>query len=315
MEEQTLTPTQSLEKIPLFAGLETSILEHLSRCLRRKTYSSGSTIFRAKSPGDALYVVVEGVVKVSLTGDGGQEIILDTLGTGDFFGEMSLLDTEPRSADVVCLSQVVVLVLERTEFLKVLGAEIKLAVHITQSLSQRLRLADESIGLLSLAQLPPAQQVSQGPQGPKDRRMKLLERFIAEGIPFNAHLGVRAEVLEPGYAVLRIPFREELIGDPFRPAIHGGVISTLCDTAGGGACFALLKDASDRVSTIDLRVDYLRPGPPQDLVCEARVVRMGNRVAQTTMSVFPSRLPERNGDKTDPIATAHGVYSVRRLEK
>ena len=68
---------------------------------------------------------------------------------------------------------------------------------------------------------------------------------------------------------LQLPYRAELIGDASRPALHGGVISTLIDVAGGFAVWTQLAGVEDRVSTIDLRVDYLAPGAPEALVAEA----------------------------------------------
>jgi uncharacterized protein (TIGR00369 family) len=143
-----------------------------------------------------------------------------------------------------------------------------------------------------------------------DPDLAAIVRLMQEGIPFNAHLGMRADHAQRGEVVLRIPYSDVLIGDRRRPAIHGGVISTLADTAGGAACFTMLE-AGEVVSTVDLRVDYLRPGPSADLVCAATVVRMGNRVAVARMHVYSGALPGAD-DEDRPIATAAGVYNVVR---
>src|SRR5689334_3169644 len=90
--------------------------------------------------------------------------------------------------------------------------------------------------------------------------LTLLKAVAEQYIPFNRFLGVEATHLERGRARMEIPFREELIGDWMRPALHGGVISMLADTAGGIAVWTALENPISRVSTIDLRVDYLRPG-------------------------------------------------------
>src|SRR3954469_9675135 len=73
-----------------------------------------------------------------------------------------------------------------------------------------------------------------------------LARFMRESIPFNAVLGVRVITLEKGWARLEVPFRPELIGDPMRPALHGGVLSALADTAGGAAVWTDLDDVRRR---------------------------------------------------------------------
>lgn len=131
-----------------------------------------------------------------------------------------------------------------------------------------------------------------------------MKRLMEELIPFNRMLGVQCTRVEHGFLRLEIPFRAELIGDPTRPALHGGVLSALADTAGGGAVWTTLEDERARVSTIDLRVDYLRPGKSELLVAEATVVRAGNRVGVTDMRLFhPSA-------ERDTIATGKGVYNI-----
>lgn len=146
-----------------------------------------------------------------------------------------------------------------------------------------------------------------------DPRLAPLVQFMEEGIPFNRYLGLKVERLGNGHCVLRIPFREQLIGDPFRPALHGGVTSMLVDAAGGSACFSMLGSYRDRVSTIDLRVDYLRPGPSADLLCEARVLRLGNKVAVCRMEVFSGTVPAPGTpEREQAVATGQGVYNVLR---
>lgn len=132
----------------------------------------------------------------------------------------------------------------------------------------------------------------------------VMKQLMEELIPFNRYLGIRCTRVEPGFVRLEVPFRDELIGDPTRPALHGGVLSSLADTAGGGAVWTTLEDARARVSTIDLRIDYLRPGRSELLVAEATVVRAGNRVGVTDMRLFhPSA-------EAETIATGKGVYNI-----
>ena len=131
-----------------------------------------------------------------------------------------------------------------------------------------------------------------------------LIAFFERDIPFNAHLGMRVDHLEVGHCVLRIPYAVHLVGDAGRPALHGGVLSTLADTAGGLAVYSKFPWGEARVSTIDLRLDYLRPGLPQDVLCEATVLRLGNKVAVTQMVI------RQGGDYT--AADGRGVYNVLR---
>src|SRR5947209_12551376 len=109
--------------------------------------------------------------------------------------------------------------------------------------------------------------------------------IMEKEVPFNRYLGIRGESAEKGRSVLRLPVRPEFVGDPRRPALHGGVISSLIDTAGGLAAWTALGP-DESVSTVDLRVDYLEPaGLGAPLRAEAELIRKGNRVCHVRMAV------------------------------
>ncbi|NUP11431.1 MAG: hotdog fold thioesterase [Polyangiaceae bacterium] len=134
---------------------------------------------------------------------------------------------------------------------------------------------------------------------------EVLRQLAEEWIPFNKVLGVRAVHIEPSDVLLEVGYRDELIGDPVKRALHGGVISALADTAGGLAVWSALDDGRARVSTIDLRVDYLRPGKQEDLRAHATLVRVGKTVGVSDVRLFhPS-------DEKATIATGKGVYAIR----
>jgi uncharacterized protein (TIGR00369 family) len=134
---------------------------------------------------------------------------------------------------------------------------------------------------------------------------EVLRTVVEQFIPFQKFLGMKLTVLKKGFVRMEIPFREELIGDPMRPALHGGVISTLADSAGGAALWSTMEDERGRISTIDLRIDYLRPGRSDTIVAEASVVRVGNRVGVVDVRVFNAATPDV------AVATGKAVYSVR----
>mgnify|MGYP002039442120 CR=1 FL=1 len=137
--------------------------------------------------------------------------------------------------------------------------------------------------------------------------------FMEVQIPFNAYLGVKVARIDSGYALMHLPWRDAFIGDPFRKVLHGGVTCTLMDVSGGAAAFTQVNIPHDRLSTVDLRVDYLRPGPRADLYCEAVVERMGNRMASTRMTLYGAH-PDHATEETplQPIASGRGVYNIRR---
>lgn len=133
---------------------------------------------------------------------------------------------------------------------------------------------------------------------------EVLRQVMEELIPFNRFLGVKLTAMNKGFARLEIPFRDELVGDPMRPALHGGVLSALGDAAGGAAVWASMDDDNARISTIDLRIDYLRPARLTTLVAEAVVVRVGNRVGVADVRLF------NDDTEADTVATVKAVYNI-----
>ncbi len=134
---------------------------------------------------------------------------------------------------------------------------------------------------------------------------ELTERFI----PFNRFLGITLGAVRKGFARLELPFRDEFVGDPMRPALHGGLISTLADTAGGVAVWTHTDDLECRVATIDLRIDYLRPGRLERLIAEGTVVRAGNRVGVVDIRLFHA------SGEGETIATGKGVFNIVKPKK
>ncbi len=134
---------------------------------------------------------------------------------------------------------------------------------------------------------------------------EVLRQLAEEWIPFNKLIGIRALRVDRGDILFEVPFRAELIGDPVKRALHGGVLSMMADTAGGFAVWSALDDPRARVSTIDLRIDYLRPGKQEDIHAHATLVRAGKTVGVADVRLFhPS-------DPAATIATGKGVYAIR----
>ena len=144
--DQTL---ESLRKIPLFAGIGDEDLEEVAEHLIERRFPKGATIVEEGTPGDYMYVIREGRVKVTKLSEDGREKILQMLGEGAFFGEMALLDQAPRSATVKTLLPVRLLALSRVDFLSVLRRSPDLAMGVIQELTRRLRETDEQASSLS----------------------------------------------------------------------------------------------------------------------------------------------------------------------
>lgn len=146
--------SQTLRAIPLFSQLREEDIDRVGRAARGKTFPKNSIIVFEDDPGDALYIIQDGKVKVVLSGEDGREVILSTRGAGDFFGEMSLIDNEPRSAHVIAMEESKLLVLRREDFLICLQEIPGIALGVLRSMCQRLRQADQLIGGLVLQDVP-----------------------------------------------------------------------------------------------------------------------------------------------------------------
>jgi CRP-like cAMP-binding protein len=143
-----------LASVPLFSRLSTDERRGFAALSREQRYPRGALIVRQGDPGDALYVVRSGTVKVAIVGDDGREVILDTLGQGAHFGELALIDGRPRSAHVVAVDPAVLLVLRREDFRREVERQPRVAWALLEELSRRLRDADEKITGLVLLDVP-----------------------------------------------------------------------------------------------------------------------------------------------------------------
>ena len=140
-----------LKTVSLFWDLNKIELGYISDKMVSKKFENGNLIFLEESEGKNLFFVVEGSVKVTRLSKDGREVILAMLNAGDFFGEMSLLDGEARSANVIALEETEVLSLNRDDFLVVLHDYPKIAIQLLKEMTSRLRKSDRQIVSLSLS--------------------------------------------------------------------------------------------------------------------------------------------------------------------
>jgi len=157
-----------LATVPLLGQIPAQELLRFADVTREKHYPKGSVILFEDDPGDSLFIVREGRVKVVLVGEDGREVILGVLGIGEHFGELSLIDDQPRSAHVIAMEDSVLLVLRRDDFRRRVEATPAVAWALLSELSRRLRRADGKIGGLVLLDVP-------------GRIARLLLDFAAEG--------------------------------------------------------------------------------------------------------------------------------------
>lgn len=141
--------TNLLSRAPLFAELEQKELEALAKTGERREFGRDEVIFAANEPADGLYVIATGRVKVCVSSVGGRELILATLGPEQFFGEMALLDDEPRSASVVAQLPTVAYRIRRDDFNRLLEHHPGIARKLLRELSLRLRRSNAQMESLA----------------------------------------------------------------------------------------------------------------------------------------------------------------------
>ncbi|EOD57031.1 thioesterase family protein [Aeromonas molluscorum] len=141
-----------------------------------------------------------------------------------------------------------------------------------------------------------------------------IAKLFAQQMPFNQLLGIRVTHYDFERVELRISMEEKLVGNPFHNILHGGVTASLLDVAGGmivaASCLdeleefspSYLKERFSRLGTIDLRVDYLRPGRGTEFIATAHIIRSGSKVAVARM--------ELHNEEGTHIAFGTGTYLV-----
>jgi len=146
-----------LNEVALFSGVEPAELERIAGVVSERRFAKDAHIVQQDQPGDALFIIATGRVKVAIYGENNREVILNLLKRGDFFGEMSLFDEQPRSAHVIASEDTTVLILTRDQFEDHIHRSPQSAINVIKEMSRRLRRADEIIG--NLATLDVSQRV------------------------------------------------------------------------------------------------------------------------------------------------------------
>jgi len=140
-----------LQSVSLFWDLTEKELGYISEKMVLRHYEAGQMILLEASEGEQCFFVTDGSVKITRLSKDGREVILAILNDGDFFGEMSLLDGESRSANVIALDDTKVLTLNRNDFLLVIKEYPQIAIQLLKEMALRLRKSDRQIASLSLS--------------------------------------------------------------------------------------------------------------------------------------------------------------------
>ena len=145
-----MVTTDLLKSVPLFSHLPAEQLATLAKCAALRRYPRGTLILRAGEQTDGLYIMLAGRAKVLIPDEEGHEVILSLIGPREFFGEMGLLDDNPRSASVETLEACELMRVSKADFLGCLSDNFEMAMRILRGLVKRLREADRQIESLAL---------------------------------------------------------------------------------------------------------------------------------------------------------------------
>ncbi len=143
--DQTFLTVENLRSNALFKYCSDADIRNILRVLREETFQSNTIIFNENSHGERLYLILEGKVRISKITRGGQETTLALLGKGDFFGEMELLDNEPRSARTRALEKTIAAGISKNDFDSLIKSNHIITLNLLKTISRRLRTADQTI--------------------------------------------------------------------------------------------------------------------------------------------------------------------------
>jgi len=135
----------ALRAIPFMYGLSDVEIDRLVAALRRRRFARNEVVFHRDDPGNCLYLIAKGTLKIALRYEDGREIILTLLGVGDYFGELALLDGEPRSADAIAVEPCELLLLPRDVFLRFIEESPGAALRLLEALGAQFRRLTDTV--------------------------------------------------------------------------------------------------------------------------------------------------------------------------
>src|SRR5215218_751849 len=195
-----MSPGESVEllsRVPLFSELSREELERISRVSVARSFPAGVRVFHEGDHSDACYLVRKGDLRVTREHPDGRAIALATLGPGDIFGELAMLDGEARSASVEVLSECELLALPAGDVRRLLASTPETTVKLVVALVRRLREANERISRQSFQTVP-------------SRVAGVLSQLIAEEAPLEIREGVTIQMTQADLAQLAGTSRESV---------------------------------------------------------------------------------------------------------
>lgn len=141
----------------------------------------------------------------------------------------------------------------------------------------------------------------------KEQKISLFREAFQNMMPANKLFGLIIEELEEGYTKIRVPFKEDFIGDFIQRRWHGGILASVADTAGGLVGAITLASPIEKINTINMRIDYLHGAKAVDIYAEAFLIKSGKRVVNVDVKIF-----EEGNEHA--VAIARCAYSVLRID-
>jgi len=184
-------PVAFVRQTPLFTGLSDEDCAKVAGLFQSRQFARGEVVFRQGDPGGVLYLIAEGQIKISLASTGNSEVILDVLGPGETFGELSLLDGEERSAQATALGPVQAYTLRQSDLFALLVQKPAIAIALLRQLCTRLRRANERLNDISFLTLQArlakrilelAEEANQGGHGPVTVPVPLTAANLAPSV-------------------------------------------------------------------------------------------------------------------------------------
>jgi CRP-like cAMP-binding protein len=143
-----------LQAHPLFGQLGTDVIARLAACARMRTVHAGTTIFQKGDPGDSLFAVCAGTIRIGSHSIDGKDAVLNLIQPGGIFGEIALLDGRPRTADAQAVTACELMVIDRRDFMPLLANEPDLALRVIDMLCARLRRTSQQVEDITFLDLP-----------------------------------------------------------------------------------------------------------------------------------------------------------------
>ena len=143
-----------LRKHPIFCDLESEAFDQLCRYAKHTTLKRGATLFSKGDPGNSLCAVISGTVKMSISSPDGRSAIFNLIGPGEIFGEIAVLDGQPRTADATANTNCEIFVIDRREFLPFVRSHPELAMKFIELLCAKLRWTSDQVEQVILQNLP-----------------------------------------------------------------------------------------------------------------------------------------------------------------